>query len=393
MAGPLAGVKVVEAAAVVSAPYAAMVLADQGAEVVKIEEPGGGDIVRYTPFSQGGLNALYANCNRGKRSVVLNLKSPEGRQAALDLVAGADVFIENYRSGVLDRLGLGEADLRVVAPDLIHVSITGFGPTGPYSDRRVYDPIIQALTGFPAIQVNPEIPFPDLVRSLPCDKATSLTAAQAICAALFARERGAGGQHIELPMIDAALAFFWPDGMMAHTMLGDEVATGVPLYQVYRIQATADGQLVYFTGGQNQWEALLRALGREDVIDDPEFDLAHRAADMAKAGELVAAEFMKWNTDAIMARLLEEGVACAPILTLDQVPEDPQLKHNNMVSIRQHPTAGPIRQARQPVRYSATPPDETRLAPLYGEHTDEVLAGLGYDAERIEAMRAGGAIL
>src|SRR5262245_58959123 len=136
MAGPLAGVKVVEAAAVVSAPFAAMVLADQGAEVVKIEEPGGGDIVRYTPFSQGGLNALYANCNGGKRSVVLNLKRPEGRQAVLDLVAGADVFIENYRTGVLTRLGLGEADLRAVAPDLIHVSITGFGPTGPYSDRR-----------------------------------------------------------------------------------------------------------------------------------------------------------------------------------------------------------------------------------------------------------------
>lgn len=392
MAGPLAGVKVVEAAAVISAPYAAMVLADQGADVVKIEEPGGGDILRYTAFSAGGLSALYANCNRGKRSIVLNLKHPEGKAAVLGLVAEADVFIENYRPGVLGRLGLGEDDLRAVRPDLIHVSVTGYGPTGPYSDRRVYDPVIQALTGFATVQVNPEVPIPDLVRSIPCDKATSLTTAQAICAALFARERGAGGQHIDVAMIDAALAFFWVDGMMGHTMLGEDVTKGGTLAQAYRIQPTADGQLVYFTGGQNQWEGLLRALGRDDLLDDPRFDLANRAANLGEAGAVVAETFLRWKTAEIMPRLLAEGVACAPILALDEVIEDPQIKHNNMVSIRQHATAGPIRQARPAARFSATSLEEGRLPPLYGEHTDEVLAGLGYDAERIDAMRAAGAI-
>jgi crotonobetainyl-CoA:carnitine CoA-transferase CaiB-like acyl-CoA transferase len=392
MAGPLAGVKVVEVAAVVSAPYAAMVLADQGAEVVKIEEPGGGDIVRHLPFAAGGLSSFYANCNRGKRSVVIDLKQPEGGEAVLALVAQADVFIENYRPGVLERLGLGEAAMRAVTPDLIHVSVTGYGPTGPYSDRRVYDPIIQALTGFAATQVNPEVPIPDLVRNIVCDKATALTAAQAISAALFARERGAGGQHIDVPMLDAGLAFFWPDGMMSHTMLSEDATRGSTLAQAYRIQPTADGRLVYFTGGQNQWEGLLRALGREDLLTDPGSDLAARAADLAAAGALVADAFLRWKTSEIMPRLLAEGVPCSSVLSLDEVMEDPQIRHNNMVSIRQHPTAGPVRQARPAARFSATAPDEARLAPLYGEHTDEVLAGLGYDPARIDGLRAAGVI-
>ena len=392
MSGPLAGVRVVEMAAIVSAPYASMVLADQGAEVVKIEEPGIGDLVRVVPPAAGGLNSFFANVNRGKRSVILDTKQPGGRQAVLDLVAGADVFIENYRPGVLDRLGLGEADLRAVSPDLIHVSVTGFGPTGPYSQRRVYDPIIQALTGFAATQLNPEAPIPDLVRNVVCDKATSWTAAQAITAALFARERGAGGQHIDVPMLDAALAFFWPDGMMCHTMLADDATPGVPLSQALNITHTNDGQLVYFAAGQDQWEGLLRALGREDLLSDPGSDLAARAANVARAGEMVASTFLKWNTGEILTRLDAEGVPCAPVLSLDEVIEDPQIRHNEMVSVRTHPTAGPVRQARPAARFSATPPEEAPLAPLYGEHTDRVLSGLGYTPERIEALRAAGVI-
>ena len=391
MSGPLAGIRVVEMAAIVSAPYASMVLADQGAEVVKIEEPGIGDLIRALPGG-GGLNGLFANVNRGKRSAVLDTKQPAGRQAVLDLVARADVFIENYRPGALNRLGLGEADLRAVRPDLIHVSVSGFGPTGPYVQRRVYDPIIQALTGYAAIQLNPEAPIPDLVRNALCDKATSLTTAQAVTAALFARERGAGGQHIDVPMLDAALAFFWPDGMMCHTMLSEDATQGVPLSQALNITHTNDGQLVYFAAGQDQWEGLLRALGREDLLTDPGGDLAARAANMVKAGDMVAATFLKWNTGEILARLDAEGVPCAPVLTLDEVIEDPQIRHNEMVSVRIHPTAGPIRQARPAARFSATPPEEAPLAPLYGEHTDEVLSGLGYTPERIEALRSTGVI-
>jgi len=392
MAGPLEGVRVVEVAGVVSVPLATMVLADQGAEVVKIEPPGTGDILRHAPFSSGGLSAMFAGCNRGKRSVALDLAHPEGRAAALALVAGADVFVENHRPGVLARLGLGEADLRAVRPDLIHVSVTGFGPDGPYSNIRVYDPIIQGLTGHIAVQVNPDIPFPDLVRTIVCDKASALTAAQAISAALFARERGAGGQHLEIPMLDAALAFFWPDGMMGKTFLSEQAVPGWTLAQVYRLTETADGHIVYFTAGDAEMVDLLIALGREDLSTDPMYcQLEVRVANFEKVGAVLADEFRKWKTADLLERLRAHGVASGPVLSLDEVFEDRQVLHNETVRVRRHPTAGPMREPRPPVRFSATQADETPLAPLLGEHTDEVLTELGYDTTRITELRAAGA--
>lgn len=391
MAGPLTGVRVVEVAGVVSVPWATMVLADQGAEVIKIEPPGTGDLLRHAPFSSGGLSAMFASCNRGKRSVTLDLAHPDGRAAALDIVAGVDVFVENHRPGVLGRLGLGEADLRAVRPDLIHVSVTGYGPDGPYATGRIYDPIIQGLTGHVAVQVNPDLPLPDLVRTIVCDKASALTTAQAICAALFARERGAGGQHIEIPMLDAALAFFWPDGMMGKTFLSEDTKPGWTLAQVYRLTETADGHLVYFTAGDAEMVDLLIALGREDLAVDPMFcRLEERVANFEKVGSVLADEFRKWKTADILERMRAQGVAAGPVLSLDEVFEDPQVMHNQAIRVRTHPTAGPIREPRPPARFSATEAPEVPLAPLLGEHTAEVLAEIGYDPTRIETLRAAG---
>ena len=392
MAGPLAGVRVVEVAGVVSVPWATMLLADQGAEVVKIEPPVKGDILRHAPFGCGGMSAFFANCNRGKRSVVLDLTHPDGRAAALDLVAGADVFVENHRPGVLGRLGLGEADLRAVRPDLIHVSVTGYGPDGPYSDGRIYDPIIQGLTGHIAVQLNPEIPFRDLVRTIVCDKASALTAAQSICAALFARERGAGGQHIEIAMLDAGLAFFWPDGMMGKTFLSENTKPGWTLAQIYRLTETADGHLVYFVAGDAEMVDLLLALGREDLAVDPMFcQMDVRVANFEKVGSVLADEFRKWKTAEILERMRAHGVAAGPVLSLDEVFEDPQVVHNQAVRTRTHPAAGPMREARPAARFSVTAAPEMPLAPVLGEHTTEVLAEIGYDAARIDALRAAGA--
>ncbi|HVW31834.1 MAG TPA: CaiB/BaiF CoA-transferase family protein [Acidimicrobiia bacterium] len=393
MAGPLTGVRVVEVAGVVSVPWATMMLADQGADVIKIEPPGTGDILRHAPISCEGMSAFFANCNRGKRSVALDLTHPEGRAAALAIVAGADVFIENHRPGVLGRLGLGEPDLRAVRPDLVHVSVTGYGPDGPYADGRIYDPIIQGLTGHIAVQVNPDIPFPDLVRTIVCDKATALTAAQSICAALFARERGAGGQHIEIPMLDAALAFFWPDGMMGETFLADDVKPGWTLAQVYRLTETADGHLVYFTVGDNEMVDLLLALGREDLAVDPTYcRLEQRVANFEQVGTVLAAEFRKWKTTDILERLRAHGVAAGPVLSLDEVFDDPQVVHNQVVRVRTHPAVGPMREARPPARYSVSQAGEMPLAPVLGQHTAEILAEIGYDADRIGTLRAAGVL-
>ena len=252
MPGPLDGVKILDVSAVVSGPLATMILADQGAEVVKVEPVGTGDIMRQRLNHRGGMAAFFLNVNRGKRSIAVDLKQPRGIELVRKLAEDADVFVQNWRPGAAERLGLGESALRERNPDLIYASLSGYGDSGPYHDRPVYDPIIQGLTGHVAIQESPDIPIKDLVRNIVSDKSSAYTMAQAITAALFARERGAGGQSIHVPMIDASLAFFWPDGMMKHTLLDDGVENVGALYEIYRIWQTADGHLIYFNASPKE---------------------------------------------------------------------------------------------------------------------------------------------
>jgi crotonobetainyl-CoA:carnitine CoA-transferase CaiB-like acyl-CoA transferase len=386
--GPLDGVRVVEMAAVLTGPYAAMFLADQGADVVKVEQPGLGDVLRSPTFCAApGITAFFVNSNRGKRSIVIDVAVEQGQAIVRQLFKTADVFIQNYRPGVVDRLGLGYPDAKRCNPEIIYISISGYGDSGPYRDRRVYDPIIQGLTGHVGAQINPDIPIPDLVRNVVADKATALMAAQAATAALFARSQGRGGQHIQIPMIDASLAFFWPDGMMAHTWLGDNPPPGRALYEIYHLTETADGHLIYFTVGDREMQALLRALDRLDVMEDERFaTIASRIEHWVELGDLLAATFRKWPTKEILARLGDANVAAGPVLSLDEVLLDPQLTHNEAIRERVHPTGGPLREVRHPIRFEGTPPQTADLAPTHGQHTDEVLAELGYDNEAISEL-------
>ena len=213
MTGPLDGIRIIDLTAMISGPLATMILADQGAEVIKIENPAGGDFTRSAANRQGDMSALYLNNNRNKKSVALNLKEKAGRDALLRLVASADVFVQNFRPGVIERMGLGEEKLRKVAPNLVMVSISGFGDTGPYSQRPVYDPLIQGLSGLATVQAGADELRPQLVRTILPDKLTGVTAAQAITAALFARERTGESQHVRLSMLDAIIAFLWSSDM------------------------------------------------------------------------------------------------------------------------------------------------------------------------------------
>src|SRR5262245_61355653 len=271
MPGPLAGIQILDISAVLSGPLATMILADQGADVIKVESPGFGDVMRLGLNRRRGMAAFFANANRGKRSLVLDLRRPRGREILLELAGRADVFVQNYRPGAVERLGIGEADLRALNPGLIYVSISGYGDAGPYRNRRVYDPIIQGLTGHVAVQQNPALPFRDPVRNVVAAKASAYTAAEAISAALFARERGAGGQHVRIPMLDASLAFFWPDGMMRHTMLGDGVLGGPTLYELYRLWETADGHLIWFATSDSEFHGLFRAVGHPEWCQGERF--------------------------------------------------------------------------------------------------------------------------
>ncbi len=397
MSGPLDGIKILDASAIVSGPLATMLLADQGADVIKLEPTDVGDTLRLSPFARGGMTSFYANCNRNKRAIAVNLASEDGLAIALKLVAESDVFVQNWRPGAADRLGLGDEALRRINPDLIYCSISGYGPDGPYSQRRVYDPIIQGLSGHTAVQVNPEVPIPDLVRNIVADKSSAYTAAQAITAALFARERGAGGQHIDVPMIDASLAFFWPDGMLAHTFAGDDKPSGLALYEVYKLSQTSDGHLIYFAATDKEMHGLFRALGHPEWAEDPRFGVAASRSNTDNAvalGEKIAEAMLGQTTDALLARMLEEDVPVGPVLNLDEVFNDPQVEHNNAILEFDHPTAGRYHQARPAARFAKTAQEpKRRMPPLHGEHTEEVLRELGYAEAELERLRGDNTIL
>jgi crotonobetainyl-CoA:carnitine CoA-transferase CaiB-like acyl-CoA transferase len=394
MAGPLAGVRVIDVSEVISGPLAAMILADQGADVIKVEPPKYGEESRQLANFRGGMAALYANCNHGKRSIGLNLKSEEGLALLYDLIRESDVFIQNWRPGAAERLGVAEADLRAINPDIIYASITGYGDDGPYADRRGYDPIFQSLTGYVAAQMNPEIPIPDLVRNAVVDKATSLTIAQGITAALYARERGAGGQHVRVAMLDAGLAFFWPDGMLRQTLVGDDVQNLVVPGERYQLAATKDGQLIMWMGTTEQSRAALRAVGYGHVADDPR---QRGRESLDEANQIAKAEAMRdglaaLTTEEAYRRLVEVEVPTAPVLSHAQVLEDPQIVHNGSVIEAHHPVYGPYRRARPAIRFSVTQTEETSAPALYGEHTSEILEEMGCGSEEREKLSEKGVI-
>jgi crotonobetainyl-CoA:carnitine CoA-transferase CaiB-like acyl-CoA transferase len=391
MPGPLAGIRVVDLSVMVSGPLATMLLADQGADVVKVETPGIGDLVRYLGTSHGGLSGMFLNCNRGKRSVTLDLKNDQGRAALLELVKSADVFVQNFRPGAAERLGIGAADLHAINPNLVYCSISGFGADGPYSHRRVYDNVIQAYSGFAAVQTNPATGEPAVLRNLVCDKITAYTAAQAITSALFARERHPErhGQHIELAMLDAGIAFLWPDGGMDEVVRSPEANRAPTLGAYYSVTRMADGFTTGTVVSDAEFQGWCRAINRPELAEDPRFATL---ADRVRNAQSLVPEMMEaalgMHVDAFIAAAEAHDVPAAPVLTLPQVAADPQVRHNGVFVEREHPAAGPLREARPAPRFSTTPVAAADHAPLLGEHTDAVLTELGFDAA---ALRAAGA--
>jgi crotonobetainyl-CoA:carnitine CoA-transferase CaiB-like acyl-CoA transferase len=394
MSGPFEGIKILDLSQVVSGPLATMLLSDQGAQVTKIEPIRNSvDVTRLPSFAKGGLSALYLNNNRGKRAISLDLTQDEGREIALEMAADADIFVQNFRPGACERLGLGYEAIRKVNPKIIYCSISGFGPTGPYSKRPVFDPIIQAVTGAVSRQVNPEIPIPDLIRNLVADKTTALTVAQAISAALFHRERTGEAQHIEVPMLDSFLYFFWPDAMVDKTMLDEDASSGFLLSTVYSLTETADGKMIYFVASDAQRHNLYKALGHPEWKEDPRFATiaaSTQGDNLEQLGALIAKAFLEFSTDEAMRRMLDNDVPCGAILDADQVLVDPQVVHNESLVTWQHPTAGKIRQPRPAARFSKTPAEVGRSAAVVGQHNDEVLAELGRSKEEIGRLRKEG---
>jgi len=394
MAGPLEGFRVLDLTTMITGPLAAMILAEQGAEVVKVERPGIGDVMRALGTMRGGMSTFFAGCNRSKRSIAVDLGTQAGREIARELASRADVFLQNFRPGVIERLGLGESALRELHPRLVYVSLSAFGETGPYTHRPAYDHIIQAMTGGPYLQGTDDDGRPEFIRMAWCDKVTALTAAQAITAALLARERGAGGQHLRLSMLDASLAFLWPDGYVNHTLLQtDGVVRMPPISATYRAVEARDGYVAVAAVTDAQWAGVFRAIGRPELAEDPRFASAgERLAHLALAAEEFERATRGQSCDELIASLVAEDVPCAPILRLEDVARFEQVRASETLVESVHPVLGRIREPRPPVCFEATPAAIARPAPCLGQHTDEVLAELGLDASRIGRLRAEGVV-
>jgi len=396
MPGPMHGYKIVDFSQVVSGPLATMLLADQGADVVKVEPLyGPGDVTRLPAYAKGGMSAFYLNNNRGKRSIALNLSSDEGRQIALDLCRDADVIVQNFRPGAMERLGLGYDAVKAINLNVVYCTISGFGPTGPYSDRPVLDPVIQGLTGVISRQFNPEIPFPDLVRNLYADKSSALTAAQAITAALLVRERDGEGQHVEIPMLDATMYFFWPDGMMDQTVIDEDASPGFLLSSVYSLTECSDGKIVYFVTSDPMRQALYDALDHPEWKEDERFATMMAIANpenFQALGVLLAEAFGALTTAEVLERLIAADVPCGPILTAEEAIADPQIVHNETLQTWQHPAAGTVRQPRPAARFEKTPAAIAASASLRGEDSDAILTELGRSGDDIAALRDAGII-
>lgn len=392
VSGPLSGVRVIDLSAVVSGPMAAGMLADQGAEVIKVEARGG-DLTRRIGPAKGDLTPMFVTINRGKRSIVLDLKQDSARQVLHQLIAGADVLIENFRPGAMARLGFGYEAVSAWHPGLVYLSISGFGDSGPLAGARVYDPVIQAVSGLAAAHPDPATGEPRLLQTLVCDKLTSLTAAQAVTAALFERSRTGRGQQVKLSMLDAALAFSWPEAMFNHSWLDDAPPPILEFGANQRLWRAQDGWFAMITPQDEEFAAMARVFGLPGLLSDPRFaTILSRRDHQPELRALLEPVAAQQPVTPFVARLIAAGVPAGRVNLKPTLHEDEQVRHNASLLELDHGAQGRVRSAGPAARFGNHGPAAPAAAPHLGQHSREVLAGLGLEAEAISALFASGAV-
>ena len=394
MSGPLDGIRIVDLSVALTGPLAAGMLVDQGADCVKVEQAPTGDVVRWLGSTVAGISAMFQAANRGKRSIVLDLRQADGLAILRDLVADADVLVQNFRPGVAERLGVAYDDIRSIRPDIVYADLTGFGTSGPYSHRRVYDTVIQAQSGLAASQTGLNDDHPKFLKQLVCDKVTAYTACQAITAALFARSRGAGGQHMELSMLDACIAFLFVDAA-DHEVILDGDHSGPQ-------SVAANNTPLAFDGGfaavavptDKEFHGLARAMG-VDSSDPGLATVRDRAANREKAMAVhraVRQNATRLTVSEAEALLEANQVPFGIVRAVDEIQNDPQVIANGVFSEFDHPAAGRVRHHRPPTRFHGTPTElREPAAPTLGQHSDEILAETGR-SDRIDELRAAGVV-
>lgn len=393
--GPLEGLRVLDLSRVLAGPYCTMLLADLGADVVKVEEPSLGDLTRrWGPPFKAGESAYYLSLNRNKRSIAVDLKSEEGVAIARRLAATSDVVVENFRPGVAAGLGLGFEDLMEVNPQVIYCSISGYGQDGPYRDRPAFDIVLQAMGGLMSITGEPGGP-PVRVGVAVADIGAGMFAAVAILAALHRRAAKGEGERIDVSILDGQVAWM-TYAAQALFLTGEApgpLGSAHPNIFPYQAFPTADGYIVLGAANDAFWISTCRVLGLDALADDRRYATnAGRVEHRRDLEPLLAAAFKRGTTDGWYRKLIEAGVPCGPVNDLARVAADPQVLHRGMVQRVDHPRLGPLKVLGVPMKFHRSPGGDSRPPPLLGEHTDEVLRSLGISPEEIARLRRKGVL-
>ena len=371
--GPLAGIKVVELSTMITASYAAMIMGEQGADIVKIEPPGIGDPMRHLGSQKPGLSALFHNFNRGKRSIALDLKLEDDLSIARQLCESADVIISNYRPGIMAKIGLSYEAIQRSNPSVIFARVTGFGTQGPQAALPAYDHVMQAQLGMTVIQGKAQGDTPVHVQHAVCDKTTALMAAQAISSALFQRERTGKGTRIDLSMVDAGMHFFFPDAMMGETILSPEAAHLDPLTASYGVLTAQDGYCVIAGIGDEAVKAVFDLVGKPDLMNDPRFStLPSRMMHLGDMIDEMTAERIEKPLAEVLAYMETHDVPCCACHDLIEAFEHPQLSAMQTVSTVEHPYLGTVRSVRAAAHFDGQSGISHEPSPQLGQHTDEI---------------------
>ncbi|WP_062365157.1 CaiB/BaiF CoA transferase family protein [Variovorax paradoxus] len=385
--GPLTGIRVIDLTTVISGPLSTMMLADQGADVIKIETPDGGDYSRALATRRNGFSAAFVNNNRNKRSVTLDLKSAAGIAVLRELIKKADVLVQNFRPGVAQRLGIGPKEMRALNPRLIYASIAGFGFEGPLVHKPVYDPLIQAVSSLTTVQGGSDDDRPRLVRTVLPDKLTGYQTAQAIAAALYARERQGEGQEITVSMLDTVVGFLWSSDMNGHTFVGDELEREESQSFIDLIYKLQDGYVSVSIMQDKHWRDFAGAVDRLDLLLDRRFSTAElREINRDARLQAIQDAISDFTVEELIDRLERADVPHAQVLTRTQMRKHPQVEANGTIIEYDHPLAGKLRQARHAAVFSRTPTSVRRGAPSLGEHTRVVLHDFGVDIALIDSV-------
>ena len=387
MAGALKGIRIIDLTSMISGPSATMILGDQDAEIIKIENTSVGDYTRIVSTQRSGISAAYLNNNRNKKSVCIDLKAEEGKNILKKLIGTADVLVQNFRPGVMDRLGFGYSDVRAISPNIIYVSISGFGFTGPYKNNPVYDPLIQALSGLTTVQAGSDEERPRLMRTILPDKLTGFATAQAITAALFHKAKTGEGQEVKISMLDAVISFLWGSDMGGHTFVGDELEKETAQSFIDLIYETKEGFISVAVQSDKEWFNICDAFNKKEWLSDPRFLTAElRHQNINERLELIQSELKKKTSDEWLKLLTAKDVPCAPVLTRKEMIKNEQVVANDIIKISEHPIAGKIRQSKLAASFSVTNKDDNLSAPTLGQHTKSVLSGLGFTELEVDRL-------